>query len=465
MMNRRAIDFLSLASSEVVRRVLGFLAVAYLARVLSVAEFGIVSLGFTILSYTIVISTAGLTLYGIRETARGLDKKIAGALISLRLVIAGLVFVITSVISILFIRDPVTAKLVIAFNCSLFAYAFLLEWYFQGKEAMQMVSIGKTVTAAVYLVLVLVFVKSGQDILWVAMAAVGGDFAMMLFYAGRYRKERGSVDLHTDRTAWGLMLRQSLPLGLGTMLGQISMNLAPLILALLMTNVEVGLYSAASKLIFFLLMVDRVLGVMLLPAAARLQAASPDQVAHRLGEALKWIVLTALPLCLGGMIVAEDIIRVVYGEPFLPAAGLFSILIWFLCFTMIHTIYTSGLIAVAPGKVYGRVMALGAVVYATTIVVFTRFYGLYGTVAAVVISESVTLLVAWKALQPYLALRPVVRLERIVVAAAAMVAVVVAVHPYGLLLTVGAGAIVYGASLWMLRVFTGQELIALIGRK
>jgi O-antigen/teichoic acid export membrane protein len=465
MMNRRSIDFLSLASSEVVRRVLGFLSVAYLARVLSVAEFGIVSLGFTILSYTIIISTAGLTLYGIRETAQGLDKKVTGALISLRLLIAGLVFVITSFISILFIRDPLTAKLVIAFNCSLFAYAFLLEWYFQGKEAMQMVSIGKTVTAAVYLVLVLVFVKSGQDILWVAIAAVGGDFAMMLFYAGRYRKEQGSVELHTDRTAWGLMLRKSLPLGLGTMLGQISINLAPLVLALLMTNVEVGLYSAASKLIFFLLMFDRVLGVMLLPAAARLQAASPDQVANRLGEALKWIVLTALPLCLGGMIVAEDIIRVVYGEPFLPAAGLFSILIWFLCFTMIHTIYTSGLIAVAPSKVYGRVMALGAVVYAVTIVGFTRFYGLHGTVAAVVISEGVTLLVARKALQPYLALRPVVRLERIVLAAAAMVAVVLAVHARGLLLTVGAGAIVYGASLWMLKVFTLQELTALIGRK
>ena len=401
-------NFLSLASSEIVRKVLGFLAVAYLARHLTLADFGLVSLGFTVLSYTINISSAGLDLFGIRQIAKGADRDFVGRLVSLRLIIAAAVFVLTAVITSLIVRDPLTVRIIIIFNCSLFAYALLLEWLYQGREAMKTVSLGKSVTAAVYLALILLLVHSDIDLLWVAVAAVAGDFAMMMFYASKYRREGNSLRPVADLAAWKQMAGESLPLGVGTVLGQISANLAPVVLAILMTNVEVGLYSAASKLVVFLLLIDRVLGVLLLPASARLQASSPAQLSVRLGEAMKWILIAALPICLGGMLVSKDLIRIVFGENFVAASGLFGILVWFLCFTMIHTVYTSGLVAVAPSNVYGRVMMIGAVIYTLAVVLLTKFYGLYGTVFGVVVSEGLTLLIARAHLRPHLRITPVV---------------------------------------------------------
>src|SRR5512140_2221248 len=111
-MNRRSLDFLSLVSSEVARRILGFIAVAYLARTLSVAEFGLINIAFTILSYTIIVSTAGLNVFGIKETARQGPNAAIGTLISLRLVIAAVVFVVTSIACIILIADPLAVKLV-----------------------------------------------------------------------------------------------------------------------------------------------------------------------------------------------------------------------------------------------------------------------------------------------------------------------------------------------------------------
>lgn len=458
-------NFISLVGSEIARKILGFLAVAYLARRLSLSDFGLVSLAFTILAYTINLSSAGLNIFGIRQIAKGTDRSFVGRLVSLRLLFASVVFLLTALITILVVRDATAVRLIIAFNCSLFAHALLLEWFYQGRESMNTVSFGKSVTAAVYLILVLALVRSDSDVLWVALAAVAGDFAMMLFYAIKYRREGNELRPIADTGAWKQMIQESLPLGLGTILGQISINLAPLVLAILMTNVEVGLYSAASKLVVFLLLFDRVLGVLLLPASARLQASSPEQLSVRLGEALKWILIMALPICVGGMLVAHDLIRLVFGEHFLVAAELFRILIWFLCFTMIHTVFTSGLVAAAPSTVYGKVMTISAVLYAVTIVVMTKFYGIYGAVFAVVVSEGITLLVARTFLRPYVRIRTAAALHWIFVALVVMAGAVVALQSSGLAVRVMVGALAYGSVLLLTRVCTPQELAGLVWRK
>ncbi len=464
-MKRLTKNFLSLASSEIARKILGFLSVAYLARKLSLADFGLVSLGFTILSYTINISTAGLNLYGIRETAHGSDKTMAGRLLSLRLAIASGVFVLTALIGALFMQDPIMMKLIIALNCSLFAQAFLLEWHFQGKEQMNTISFGKSVTAAVYLVLVLLLVRSDHDILWVAVASVSGDIVMMLFYYAKYRREGNEVRLSIDRTAWKQMLQQSLPLGIGTVLGQISINLAPLIIAIIMTSNDVGLYSAASKLVVFLLLFDRVLGVLLLPASARLKSVSPEQLAPRLGDALRWILLAALPICVGGMLLSNDIIRLVFGGNFSASGDLFRILIWFLCFTMIHTVFTSGLIAVAPSGVYGKVMIKSALIYVVSVTILTRFYGLEGAVFGVVLSEGLTLLIARASLRPYLPISTSVPIHWVLTALVIMVSAVIVLQPYNVILRVIVGALLYGSSIILLRVCTLGEIASLVWRK
>ncbi|HEY6952725.1 MAG TPA: flippase [Bacteroidota bacterium] len=464
-MKRLVKNFLSLASSEIVRKILGFLAVAYLARRLSLADFGLVSLGFTILAYTINISTAGLSVFGIKATARGDEKAVVGKLLSLRLLIAGAVFVLSAVGTVLIVKDPVAARLIVVFSCALFAHALLLDWFYQGREAMNTVSVGKCVTAAVNLILLLVLVRSDLDILLVGAAAVAGDFVMMLFYVVKYRREGNELHLVADPPAWRHMLGQSLPLGAGTVLGQISINLAPLVLAVLMTNVEVGLYSAASKLVMFLLIIDRVLGILLLPATARLQAASPEQLRLRLGEALKWIVLAALPLSVGGMLLSGDVIRLVFGPNFSEASGVFRILVWFLSLTMIHTVFTSGLLAVAPGDVYGKVMGRSAVIYFILVVVLTRAYGLFGTAFAVVASEGLTLLIARAKLRPYLDIRTNIPVLWILVALAAMSVAVLALPSVNIIVRVLTGAGVYCSILLLVRVLSFNDVATLVWRK
>jgi hypothetical protein len=144
---------------------------------------------------------------------------------------------------------------------------------------------------------------------------------------------------------------------------------------------------------------------------------------------------------------------------------LFRILIWFLCFTMIHTVFTSGLVAVAPSKVYGRVMSISAIMYVLSITILTKLYGLYGAVFAVVLSEGLTLLIARRSLRPYLDIRTSVPIQWVLVALTVMTIAVTMLQPYNVILRVIVGALLYFSILILLRVFTLNEIAGLLWRK
>jgi len=73
-------------SADLVRRVLGFISVAYLARILGKADFGAVNLGFAVLAYGMVLSAAGFPMIGTKKIAQGAPLEIVGQVIGSRLI-------------------------------------------------------------------------------------------------------------------------------------------------------------------------------------------------------------------------------------------------------------------------------------------------------------------------------------------------------------------------------------------
>ena len=63
------INVLSLGSADMGSRLIGFLAVTYLARTLGPGNMGILAVGTAILTYASIINNAGLPLLGVRFVA------------------------------------------------------------------------------------------------------------------------------------------------------------------------------------------------------------------------------------------------------------------------------------------------------------------------------------------------------------------------------------------------------------
>src|SRR5438067_2068110 len=97
-MKRLTSNFLVILGSDIARRLLGFITIAYLARRISVEDFGIINIAFAILSYAIMVSSGGLGAFGAREVARGAPTGFINALVSLRIVAALALYGIVSLV-------------------------------------------------------------------------------------------------------------------------------------------------------------------------------------------------------------------------------------------------------------------------------------------------------------------------------------------------------------------------------
>src|SRR6266705_3315310 len=125
-MRRLSRNFFSIILSDIGRRLLGFFAVAYLARKLGAADFGVINIGFTVLSYAMMISAGGLTVLGTREAARGEISMLVNRVVGARLVNSTVGFFVIAFV-VLLVPGAVVPKVILLFCCSLIPNAFLLD--------------------------------------------------------------------------------------------------------------------------------------------------------------------------------------------------------------------------------------------------------------------------------------------------------------------------------------------------
>ncbi|OLD68044.1 MAG: hypothetical protein AUI33_09930, partial [Ignavibacteria bacterium 13_1_40CM_2_61_4] len=429
--------------SDAGRRVLGFFTIALLARRLAPPDFGVITIGFTVLSYATMLAAGGLGAFGIRAVARGEASLEVSSVIGARLMNSIIAFFLVG-LSLIFIANRTTALLVLCFSISLIPNAFLLDWYFQGKEAMSRVGVARTASAATYLILAALLVRSPADLIWVAAAS--------------YRRLNPTKRLRPSFTEWKSLTLSAFPLGLGSILAQASVNLPPLVIGIMLTNADVGIYSAAAKLVGFLLMIDRVIATLLLPASARSFSRSAAALSEVLSGSLKLMIIVGLPLSIGGTILAPRILPLVFGIQYASSGPVFGILTWFVFATLFHTLCTTGLIAIGQEKIYTRSMAIGAAVTVCSTLVLTAWFGVVGSAAAVVCSELVTVVIMLRQLRNF------VRLEiprygvKSLAAAGAMAAVLWPLASANLSISVPSGLLVYTLVLIATRAISGTEI-------
>jgi O-antigen/teichoic acid export membrane protein len=407
-------------------------------------------------------SAGGLGTYGAREVAKG-SADVVNTILSLRIVTSIAAYLLVALIALTAISDPLLVNVTLIACIGLFANALLLEWFFQGREAMGMIGVGRLISAAVYFLLVILLVHGPQDVLWVAVAAATGDIVSSLVSLIVYRA-RYDTPFRFQLRGGIAMFRQSFRIGVGSILGHVSVNLPTIIIAILLSTSDAGIYSAAQKLVFFLLLFDRVLGTLILPAAARFISTSTEKLAANLSFALRWAFILALPVALGGSLLADRIIPLVYGSQYVAAGVVFRILIWYFFFTILHTIYTSGLIAIGEEKRYSRIMMISSVIYASAIIIGTKLFGLPGSAAGVAGAEAITFFLMRHEFKKFVSTTLRSALLPVAVACVAMCASVMFYPTAHVLASIAVGGVVYTGSLFLLKCVTMKDLSELFAR-
>jgi O-antigen/teichoic acid export membrane protein len=127
---------------------------------------------------------------------------------------------------------------------------------------------------------------------------------------------------------WLTLLGASLPFGMiGLMLG-LSYRFDTVLLNVARGDVETGYYNAAYNLVFSAALLSSVLNTALYPSLARQAASAPDRLGSICAGALRYLMLLALPIAVGGCLLADRVVPFLYTSEYLPASSVLRIVIW-----------------------------------------------------------------------------------------------------------------------------------------
>lgn len=400
-------NYLSLSVAEIISKIFTFLAVIYLARILGVANFGKISFATAILTYFMLISNLGLVTLGTRETARNksIINEYVNNIISLRLTLAVISFLLLVLLAILIPKPYDVKYLIIFYGLSLFPFALLLEWVFQGTEKMEYVGIAKILGCLIYFVLVIGIIKSSTQLLTLPYLWLIGNIIACTFLICIFIKQFGKIKFNFNLWAWKGLLKQALPMGFAWVMIQIYNNFDTVMLSFMKDDKEVGWYNAAYKVIVVVFFLGGFYIISIFPIVSKYYKESMEKLKILLSYSAKLMIMLGLPLGVGGVILAKPIMNFFYGSQYDGGIIAFQILIWYVVISFICMIYANSLLACDKERKYAVGVALAAIVNLSLNAILIPYFGLRGAAIATVAAECALFIYAYIEFQKIIKLK------------------------------------------------------------
>ncbi|MBU4305734.1 MAG: flippase [Candidatus Omnitrophica bacterium] len=390
-------NFLSLSVTEIISKIITFLATIYLARILEVENFGRINFASAIFAYFLLISNSGLMTLGTREVARnrGVLRIYVGDIIPLRLFLAAISFLLL-VLVVFLIPKPLDVKfLIIFYGFSLFPLALSLEWCFQGIERMEFVGFARVLGCLVYFLLVIGVMKNSAQVLILPYLFLAGNAIASIFLFYVLIKKFGVIKYNFNPQNWWKLLKQASPMGFAWLMIQIYNNFDTVMLSFMKSDKEVGLYNAAYKIILGLFFIGGIYIISIFPVISKYYKESMEKLKTLLSYSAKLMIILGLPLGVGGMVLAKPIMDFFYGPQYDGGIIAFRILIWYVVVSFICMIYANSLLACNREKKYAMGVAFSAIINIGLNALLIPRFSLKGAAFATVVSEVVLLIYSY----------------------------------------------------------------------
>jgi O-antigen/teichoic acid export membrane protein len=232
-----------------------------------------------------------------------------------------------------------------------------------------------------------------------------------------------------------------------------------IILSLLRDEVQVGLYSAAYKLITVWYIIPTSYMRVIFPILTQAYHQSSHK-SHTIQEkSLKYLLAVALPLAVGGFAAAEAIIDLFYGPGFEESVAVFRLVTWHTVLAFVNNVFWRVLLARNEQRLALRVQVISGIIRIGLSFLLAPSLGSLGAAWALMGGYLVYTLLHIYYVRLGGTPLPLIRLSwRFIVAAAIMGAfTMVLVQQLSLLVVVFLAALIYAVSVLMLRAFSKED--------
>jgi O-antigen/teichoic acid export membrane protein len=325
------LDTAALVFGRMVGFVLGLIRLNYLARLLGVANFGVLNFATYFTSLFGSLFDLGLSQLLTREIARDVSRsrELLGRVLLLKLVITATASLLVTAIAFAagFTGETLTAVLLttVALAVNQLAATFLSA--LQAHRRMALVSAANIINDAV-LSAAIILVLPGSPLVTTALVITAAISLLNLtLLVAVYRRLVGTPIIRADMKAARMFLREGIPIAVASLGISVYTFVGPTILKFTRGEAEVGLFSSGFKVITILSIIPTALTQVLFPIYSEFFAHTREKLEKALADSLRVITLVSIPLAAGALIVGNDLFRLLYTEEYLPGVIVMQVIL------------------------------------------------------------------------------------------------------------------------------------------
>ena len=365
----------------------------YVTRIMGPDTLGLYNYVTAIVAYFMLFSSLGFPLYGTREIAQAKDNKkqmqsITNAIFTSSMLACLLVYIVYFVVSIFLAHNSEEFWVYTILGFSILLSCISFDWFFQGIEDFQFITIRSLIIRFVSIVCLFLFVKSKQDILsYAILTVVGtcGNNIWNLVRLNKYVKLRISFKDCWKHTKGAIMFF------LGSIIVSLYTNLNGVMVGALGSMAAVAYFATGNKIVNLVMTVLGAVASSVMPRMAYLLKMGDESEALDLQKkTLNLLYYIAIPVTVGMIVLAHPLIMLFGGAEFKPAVVVMQILSPLLVIITLSQFLSNQILVPLHLEKYNNYCVLGgALVNMILNVILIPKYAEVGVSLAVLCSEIV----------------------------------------------------------------------------
>ena len=137
-----------------------------------------------------------------------------------------------------------------------------------------------------------------------------------------------------------------------------------------------GQYNAAMKLIFLLLILDRIVNAVFLPAVTRMIVRNRSEAEKLVDVGLRVLLVVGIAAMICGILLAPYAVVWVFGSSYGGGIIVFQILLIYVMLTLLNSIVVCALVGAGGDRMYAGVITAGTIALAVFLLVLTPLWAL-----------------------------------------------------------------------------------------
>lgn len=366
---------------------LGIALVALLTRQLGQEGFGMYSTANAFLQIFALLLDLGLNvtliaMLGEHADDKAYEKRCLSALFTLRITLAVVILGMLAPLVALAFPYPPELKLAIFALTASFIFPSLNQVVIGAQQRhlkMHMAAVSENIGRLVALAGVLAAPSLGWGlvpIMWVISLAGLANFIVNFLVTRRY----APLGWNWDPEFWLIALKRSWPIGLSIAFGLAYFKADTLVLSLVRTQAEVGLYGAAYRVLEVLITVPFMYAGVLLPLLANAYVKKEkERLQKYITASIDVMLLMAIPMLAGAWLLGPEVMRLIAGAEFVASGEILRILAIAVALIYLNTVFSHVVVAVNAQK---KMLPIYAATGLGTIALYFLLIPIYGVWAA-----------------------------------------------------------------------------------